>query len=271
MTVSAAAPVAAPRAPAARPVSLPALRRRLWDKPAGSLVKFLDYRIRITDGPNAYMQLKDVFVRGNYRFTTDRPDPLIIDGGSNMGISILGFKRDHPGCRVIGFEPDPQIFRLLEHNLARNSAGEGVTLVQAGLAKQEGTIGFAADGSSGGRIADETGGRTSIRVVRLSDYLRDPVDLLKLNIEGEELPVLQECADAGALANVRKLVVEHHGWRQGPQRLGDLLNLLDREGFRYLVHDFDAESCGTSKPPFRLRAKAPWFCLVYAERPAAGS
>jgi FkbM family methyltransferase len=266
MTVS-AAPVAAAPASRARPVSLPALRRRLWDKPAGSVVKFLDYRIRITDGPNAYMQLKDVFVRGNYRFTTDRPDPLIIDGGSNMGISILGFKRDHPGCRVIGFEPDPQIFRLLEDNLARNGAAEGVTLVQAGLAKQEGTIGFAADGSSGGRI-DQGSGGSSIRVVRLSDYLCEPVDFLKLNIEGEELPVLQECADAGMLSNVRKLVVEHHGWRQGPQRLGDLLNLLDRQGFRYLVHDFDAESCGTSKPPFRLRAKAPWFCLVYAERPA---
>ncbi|HEY2588334.1 MAG TPA: FkbM family methyltransferase [Tepidisphaeraceae bacterium] len=262
-------PTAAPR-PIDPARALPALRKGLWDRPAGSLVRLLDYRIRITDGPNAYMQYKDVFVRGNYRFAADRPDPLIIDGGSNMGISILGFKRDHPGCRVIGFEPDPQIFRMLQDNLARNDAAEGVTLVQAGLASQEGTIGFAADGSSGGRIAEGTGG-SAIRVVRLSDYLREPVDFLKLNIEGEELPVLQECADAGTLANVRKLVVEYHGWRHGPQRLGDLLNLLDREGFRYLVHDFDAESCGTSKPPFRLRAKAPWFCLVYAERTAAAA
>ena len=266
MTLS--APVAAAPASTGRPVSLAALRRRIWDKPAGSLVKFFDYHIRITDGPNAYMQLKDVFVRGNYRFATDLPDPLIVDGGSNMGISILGFKRDHPGCRVIGFEPDPQIFQLLQDNLARNRAAGRVTLVHAGLASQEGTIGFAADGSSGGRIAEGAGG-SSIRVVRLSEYLREPVDFLKLNIEGEELAVLRECADAGALANVRKLVVEHHGWRHGPQRLGDLLNLLDREHFRYMVHDFDAESCGTSKPPFRLRAKAPWFCLVYAERTAA--
>lgn len=265
MTVSAPA---APAAAAARPVSLAALRRRLWDKAPGALAKFLRYRIRITDGPNAYMQLKDVFVRGNYRFTCDRPDPLIIDGGSNMGISILGFKRDYPACRVIGFEPDPQICRLLEENLARNGAADGVTLVRAGLAAREGTIGFAADGSSGGKIAEQSTDST-IRVVRLSSYLREPVDFLKLNIEGEELAVLRECAEAGALANVRKLVVEHHGWRQGPQRLGDLLNLLDREGFRYLVHDFDAESCGTSKPPFRLRARAPWFCLVYAERAAA--
>jgi FkbM family methyltransferase len=245
--------------------SLGALRRRLWNQPAGKVVRLLDYRIRITDGPNAYVQFKDVFVRANYRFTCDRPNPLIIDGGSNMGLSILGFKRDHPGCRVIGFEPDPQIFALLEENLASNGASNGVTLVPAGLAAAEGTVSFAADGSSGGRIADGPQNST-IRVVRLSDYLGEPIDFLKLNIEGAELPVLQECAQRGVLTNVRKLVVEYHGWRQGPQQLGDLLNVLDRQGFRYLLHDFDTESCGTSKPPFRLRARAPWFCLVYAER-----
>lgn len=262
MTLSAPPPPTRAKDPAR---SLGAIRKRLWDKPPGSAIKLLDYRIRITDGPNAYMQFKDVFIRGNYRFTCDRPDPLIIDGGSNMGMSILGFKGDYPACRVIGFEPDPQIFKLLQENLARNGAAEGVTLVPAGLADHEGTVNFAADGSSGGRISDgpET---SSIRVVRLSDYLDQPVDFLKLNIEGAELPVLRECAERGVLSNVKKLVVEHHGWRQGPQPLGDLLNVLDRAGFRYMIHDFDAESCATSKPPFRLRAKAPWFCLVYAEQ-----
>ena len=262
MTLSAPPASAHPKDPARM---LRALRQKLWDQPAGKLVRLADYRIRITDGPNTYVQYKDVFVRGNYRFTCDRPDPLIIDGGCNVGLSILGFKRDYPECRVIGFEPDPQIFGLLNENLERNDASDGVTLVPAGLAGAEGIVSFLADGSSGGRITDEPQ-NSSIRVVRLSDYLNEPVDFLKLNIEGAELPVLQECAQRGVLANVRKLVVEHHGWRQGPQPLGDLLNLLDRQGFRYLIHDFDTETCGTSKPPFRLRAKAPWFCLVYAER-----
>ncbi|RIK70844.1 MAG: methyltransferase [Planctomycetota bacterium] len=41
--------------------------------------------------------------------------------------------------------------------------------------------------------------------------------------------------------------------------------MLARHGFRYLVHDFDRATNPASKPPFRLR-RAPWFCLVYAER-----
>lgn len=249
-----------------RALSLPALRGRLWSKPAGSVVKLGQHRIEITDGPNAYMQFKDVFVRGIYRFAATRPDPLIIDGGSNMGISVLGFNRDHPASRIIAFEPDPQIFQLLQANVKRNKRSQDVTFVMAGLGAADGTLTFSADGSAGGRV-DPVGGEQTINVVRLSTYLRQPVDFLKLNIEGEELDVLNECTQAGVLGNVRQMVVEYHGWAGKPQRLGDLLNLLDRQGFRYFVHDFDTETCSITKPPFKHRPRADWFCLVHAQRP----
>jgi len=228
-------------------------------------VKLADYRLRITDGPNTYMQFKDVFVRGVYRFACERHDPLIIDGGSNMGMSILGFKQDHPGCRVISFEPDPELARLLKENLERNSCLDNVRLEMAGLGSRDGMEPFAADGSAGGKF-ESAATDQAVQVVRLSGYLTEPVDFLKLNIEGEELTVLRECAAADALSHVQKMVVEYHGWTRGPQRLGELLNLLDHHGFRYLVHDFDSETCSTSKPPFRWRSHVPWFCLVYAER-----
>jgi len=248
--------------------SLATLKHQVWDQPAGATISAECLRLQITDGPNAYMQLKDVFTRGIYRFTATRPDPLIIDGGSNMGISILGFKRDHPASRVIGFEPDPDLCRLINQNLHENAATENVTVVPAGLGAADGVATFSPDGSAGGRI-DNTDSTSTIRVVRLSPYLREPVDFLKLNIEGQELPVLTECAVAGVLSNVRQMVVEYHGWAGGKQSLGDLLNLLDSEGFRYLVHDFDSETCTTTKPPFRHRPRAHWFCLVHAQRQAA--
>jgi FkbM family methyltransferase len=258
--------LASPKPDRPRAISLPVLRRRLWNKPAGSMVKLGDYRIQITDGPNAYMQFKDVFVRGIYRFATTHPDPLIIDGGSNMGLSVLGFKHDYPASRIIAFEPDPQIFQLLQDNVKRNETSQGVTFVMAGLGAADGRVIFASDGSAGGRV-DPAAGQQTVDIVRLSSYLREPVDFLKLNIEGQELDVLSECAEAGVLGNVRQMVVEYHGWAGKPQRLGDLLNLLDREGFRYFVHDFDAETCSVTKPPFKHRPRADWFCLVHVQRP----
>lgn len=105
------------------------MREKLWDLPGGSVVNLGEraggVKIRITDGPNAYMQYKDEFVRGVYRFTATRPDPVIIDGGSNMGVSILAFKQHYPQARITGFEPDPAIYKLLQENLQRNKVAGG--------------------------------------------------------------------------------------------------------------------------------------------------
>jgi FkbM family methyltransferase len=243
------------------------LRRRMYARPpiTSGVEPCFGYRVRITDGRNFYMQYKEEFIYRLYHFNAARPDPLIIDGGSNMGMSILSFKKSYPAARVIGFEPDPNVFRLLEENVRENGL-DLVTLVNAGLAATEGCMGFRPDGGSGGQcIAGQ--GAVTIRTVRLSDYLQEPVDFLKLDIEGLELDVLQEAAAAGRLSQVRELVLEYHGRPREPQRLGQILSLLDQEGFRYLVHDFADEAYYTSKPPFMLR-DAPWYCLVYGKRVA---
>lgn len=234
-------------------------------RPGGTVESFLDYQVRITDSPNFYMQYKDEFVRRIYHFDATRPDPRIIDGGGNIGMSVLYFKRVYPGARITCFEPDPAIFAMLEENLARNGLND-VRLIKAGLGGEAGEVRFAPDGTAGGQVVSNVGGGISVRMERLSAYLNEPVDFLKLNIEGEELPVLREAAASGKLRQVRELVLEYHGWANGEQRLGDILNLLDRTGFRYLVHDFDAETCAATKPPFRLSPSTTWFCLVYARR-----
>jgi len=215
------------------------------------------------------MQYKDEFIRQIYYFRAERPDPLIIDGGSNIGMSILYFKRLYPMARIIGFEPDPSIFRILRENMDRNHIG-GVNLVNAGLGPEQGSARFLPDGSAGGQIIDRCGGIT-VRQERLSDYLHEPVDFLKLNIEGAELGVLEEAEGNNRIGSISEIVFEYHGWGGKEQKLGPMLSLLDRQGFRYLVHDFDDETNNASKPPFRLEPSTTWFCLVYARRLGSGA
>lgn len=245
-------------------LNLAQLRRKMWAQEPGSSIRFLNYTVHITDGPNFYMQYKDEFVRRIYHFSARRPDPVIIDGGSNMGMSILCFKQMYPQARIIGFEPDPAIFSLLQKNVTGNGL-DNIKLINAGLSAKAGMMHFAVDGSAGGHIASASNS-IEVRMERLSDYLDEQVDFLKLNIEGEELPVLEEAATSGKLGNVQEMVIEYHGWPNGEQRLGDILNLLSRESFRYLVHDFDTETCSASKPPFDIKPQTTWFCLVYARR-----
>lgn len=238
-------------------------REKAWNQKFGTVMNCMSYNVRITDGPNFYMQYKDEFINGIYHFDAHRPDPLIIDGGSNIGMSILYFKHIYPEARIIGFEPDPSIFCLLRENLSTNKI-DRVKLVNAGLAAEDGQASFAPDGQAGGKLSGS--GQVQVRMERLSKYLGETVDFLKLNLEGAELDVLTEIAEAGCLRNVRELVLEYHGWAKQEQKLGNILTLLDEKGFRYLVHDFDTETCGASKPPFRLSANTTWFCLVYAKR-----
>ena len=245
------------------------LRRRFLTAPPGSLVKYLDFEVRITDGRSFFIQIKDEFIHGIYHFETDNPRPLIVDGGSNIGVSILYFKRLYPNARIVGFEPDPKIFAMLSENVSRNNVKD-VSLYEVGLGSETGVTTFLSDNSASGQFGD---GENSIqvRVEPLSKYIDGPVDFLKLNIEGQELPVLQELESSGKLREVRELVFEYHGWAGQEQRLGELLTILDRNGFRYFVHDFDDETGYATKPPFRWTPETVWFCLVYAKQPQKGA
>lgn len=223
------------------------------------------YRITYTDILSLYIEYKDIFCRLIYHFDSKKPNPCVVDGGGCIGMSVLYFKSVYPDARVICFEPDPEVFKVLKQNLISNNLDD-VTLINAGLAKNEGVLSFNSDNVDGGKIVQNNQGNMKIQTVRLSKYISGPVDFLKLNIEGQELAVLQEIEESGKLHNIIEMVIEYHGWPDEDQKLGELLTILDRNGFRYLIHDFDRETCSASKPPFCLSPEETWFCLVYAQK-----
>lgn len=235
------------------------------DKGSGlpRLFRFNGFSIAYLDGPSLYTECRDIFSRQIYSFSSDTTAPLVIDGGAHIGVATLYFKQIYPAARVLCFEPDETSCRLLRQNIADNSV-KNVQVIQAAVARSNGHAIFAPDGADGGRIVDGAG--VSIKTARLSDYLSAVVDFVKLNIEGQELHVLLEIEERRRLHNIRELVLEYHGWPDGSQGLGPILDILDRNGFRYLVHDFDEITNPASKPPFRLSHDAPWFCLVYAKQ-----
>ena len=247
-----------------RELQLELARSRMLRVPDGGRLTVGGLSLRVTDGLNAYMQYKDELVRRCYAFETSRPDPVVIDGGANIGMFSLATLRDHPDARITAFEPDPRIAAMLKENLANNNAAQ-VAIVIAALGPADGEMSFAPDGQAGGALV---AGAAPMRVhaVTLSQYLTDEVDFLKLNIEGAELDVLREAAASNCLRRVRAMVIEYHGWPGGEQRLGPLLDLLNGQQFRYLVHDLDAQTNPRTKPPFRDPGDEPWFALVYAWR-----
>ena len=247
-----------------RELQLELARSRMLRVPDGGRLTVGGLSLRVTDGLNAYMQYKDELVRRCYAFETSRPDPVVIDGGANIGMFSLATLRDHPDARITAFEPDPRIAAMLKENLANNNAAQ-VAIVIAALGPADGEMSFAPDGQAGGALVAGVA-PMRVRAVTLSQYLTDEVDFLKLNIEGAELDVLREAAASNCLRRVRAMVIEYHGWPGGEQRLGPLLDLLNGQQFRYLVHDLDAQTNPRTKPPFRDPGDESWFALVYAWR-----
>ena len=57
--------------------------------------------------------------------------------------------------------------------------------------------------------------------------------MLKMDIEGHELDVLQSCAKN--LHNVCNIFIEYHSFKNKKQNLSQILRLLEINGFRYFL------------------------------------
>jgi hypothetical protein len=79
---------------------------------------------------------EEVFLTGQYAVDLGH-SPYIIDGGANIGLSVIYFRRRHPHSTVVAFEPSPIAFEHLCHN----AGGLGrVRLEQAALGNHDGTL-----------------------------------------------------------------------------------------------------------------------------------
>jgi FkbM family methyltransferase len=192
----------------------------------------LGKKVQLTD-PFWYLQTYDeIFSNQIYSFRAKRSDPLIIDCGANIGLSTIYFKYIYPKSRIIAFEPDPEIFQVLETNIKTFQFSD-VTLYERAVWVVETQLGFQSDGSVGGALVpDEIDKKhMQVKTVRLKDFLDQEVDFLKMDIEGAEYEVILDSSDA--LNQVDNLFVEYHGKKGEPQKLHEILQIICDQGFRY--------------------------------------
>jgi len=232
----------------------------------GSWVKFHEYSMKILDGESLYGMLRNEYFNKIYFFECDKIDPYIIDGGSNLGLSIFYFKELYPHARIVGFEPDKEVFSVLEENIKRNSLG-GVKIHNCGLGKKTGKFNFKANGTDGGRFFDSSTELVgALEMVQLSSFISEEIDFLKLNVEGEEFSVLFDLDRAKKLRFFRAMAIEYHGGPNFNQTLGEILEILKNNGFQYLINGFDIEITPFSTPPISWSNPQDWFLLIYAKR-----
>jgi FkbM family methyltransferase len=182
----------------------------------------------------SFLQMhEEIIEQAIYYFPCRNERPNIVDGGANIGVSVCFFKHMYPDASIVAFEPDIQAFELLQHNTEIRRF-QDVVLINAALSAIDDEAKFKPEGSYAGRIAHEDeDGTTIVPTTRLRPFLNRKVDLLKLNIEGAETEVIQDCSDL--LAAVDRIVLEYHSFADEPQKLHLLLHTLTDAGFRVYV------------------------------------
>jgi len=156
-----------------------------------------------------------IFLAREYRFSPRDARPRIIDCGSNIGLSLLFFKREYPESVILAFEPDPQTFSLLRKNVEQNGL-PGIELHNLALGGSPGSRVLFCDSERPGSTAMTLvpgcglGLRKTVQCALLSEFIREDVDLLKLDIEGAELEVIADLVSTGKIRHVQQMAIEYH-------------------------------------------------------------
>jgi FkbM family methyltransferase len=137
---------------------------------------------------------------------------LVIDAGSNVGYAARWFATRYPNCRVVAVEPDRANLELLHANVAGLSQVEvfvGALMSSPGQFKLV-DVG-QADSFRVGSLSHgvEHGDVTGITVSQILETEESSSSiLLKLDVEGAEMEVLQQCGSW--IGRISALVVELH-------------------------------------------------------------
>jgi len=168
-------------------------------------------RILVTHGRDleAFYEL---FHRGEYVPPGDVASLLgphqvstVLDIGANVGMFSIWASTRWPQARIVAFEPDPSNVATMRDCLA--ASGVTVDLVEAAAGTQDGEVTFAGDLGGGSHVARPGEAGFSVPMVDIFDHL-DGADLVKIDIEGGEWPILAD--PRLAHAKVRVLAMEYH-------------------------------------------------------------
>ncbi len=215
--------------------------------------------------PSFVAQYKEILLEREYDFQTNNSAPRILDIGANVGFSCLFFKSVYPDARIEAFEADPEIYSILQKNLA--DAGICDVEVHNQAVWVENTrLTFQANGLGGGRLSAEQGATSmSVDAIDLKGWLRNKTfDLIKMDIEGAENSVIPHCIEE--IARSPRFIFEYHSTTGEQQRLGDLLTMLRDHGYRVYL-----KTCNPASSPLREieQRRGPGFdnlLNVFAER-----
>jgi FkbM family methyltransferase len=207
------------------------------DRFAEGKAPFLNSTIEYSDGIGFLHSLHEIFIDEVYKFIPKKENPIIVDCGSNIGLSIIYFKHKFPKAKIIGFEPDARIYSILKRNI-QSFGYKDVEIYNTAIWTEETELNFYSEGSLAGsteiNYLEDNNKKYKVKTTDLKKVLsQNKVDFLKIDIEGGENTLMPDIAHS--INSIPFIFLEYHGMFDHTQQLGEILNILTESGFRYII------------------------------------
>jgi FkbM family methyltransferase len=171
-------------------------------------------------------------------FYRPRPGDTVVDLGANIGLFALYLQSRAPGIRIHCFEPATPTRERLERNLSANGLSADVSVYPLAVCDRERVAALKQGRNSGVRSlvpsADTSTGVEIVPCVGLSEALElcraEHVDLLKIDVEGSEVEILEGAGDT-VWKKIDRVALEFHDqFRPGCRER--VLGVLQSHGYR---------------------------------------
>lgn len=171
--------------------------------------------IHYTDDDELRTLEEEIWRKRIYYADLETNTPFIIDAGAHIGMATLYLHSLYPQAEFLCIEPNPNNQKLLAQNLEVNGV-EHVTIIPKALSNKVGSVKLFTNPQwtvfsslrAGGWTGQEEGEYIDVETKLLSSLITRPVDLLKLDVEGEETVVIREAQDK--LHLIKHIIIEFH-------------------------------------------------------------
>jgi FkbM family methyltransferase len=159
-----------------------------------------------------FCSYRDVLIFKTKSYTPDKTEyepRTIVDVGAHIGMSAILFAREYPNAEIFALEPEVSNYAALRRNAAPY---KNITCVQAALWREDGEVELSrSTAHPKGAFQVSELGTERVRAITMTTLMKEneitTIDLLKLDIEGAEKEVFQDC---NWTARVRILAIELH-------------------------------------------------------------
>jgi len=203
----------------------------LYKKQLELNLKGYKYPIYLRNHTSDIRVFGQIFISGEYANTVVNNNPMvIIDCGANIGLASIYFKFHFPDVKIYAFEPEISNFKMLKKNVANY---KDVFIFQKAIWYESANLNLMHHSSHDSfSVKEKFPGLNlgTIDAISINDIIVQQgisrIDLLKIDIEGAELPLFSYKTEWIDKVNV--FIIEIHE-NINPGSTGFICNLMSKD------------------------------------------